>query len=92
VSPPNYEWLVWNGPADGWDEVGIRALLSMARYLSGSQGIQAKSDKEQVVLLLKGARFEIAGKGEKVFGEVAHWADVEVNNISKESVTLSRRK
>lgn len=89
---PNYEWLTWNGPADGWDEVGIRALLSMARYLTGSQGVEATSDKERVMLLLNNARFEIAGAGEKAFGDVANWADVEVKEISKDSVTLSRRR
>jgi hypothetical protein len=88
---PHYDWLTWNGSADGWDEVGTRALLSMTKYLTGSDSIEAISHKEQLTLKLEGARFEITGTSEKTFAEVAIWADVEIGKISKYSVTLLRR-
>jgi hypothetical protein len=91
ASAPTYEWLTWCGASDGWDEVGIRALLSMARYLTGAKSMRANVDNRQVTLLLESARFEIAEAGEKAFGEIATWADVEIKEISKKSLTLLRR-
>ncbi len=88
---PNFDWLTWVGPADGWDEVGTRALLTIAKYLTGSQTIQAVSHQKRLELKLEGARFEIAATTEKTFTEIAMWADIEIENISKYSIILSTR-
>lgn len=88
---PNFDWLTWTGPVDGWDEVGTRALLTMVRYLTGSQSIQAVSHLKRLTLKLEGARFEITATTEKTFTEIAIWADIEVENISKYSLILSAR-
>lgn len=90
-SAPVYDWLSWNGSPGDWDELGIRALLTMARHLSGSASIKATNTGKKLVLLLDKPRFPIVGAGEKIYVELAGWADVEILEIKQESLTISSR-
>lgn len=87
----NYEWLTWNGSRIGWDEVATRALLTMARYLSGSDSITVESKGGKLTMNLENPRFKIVDTSEKIFGELAIWADVEIEGIKDSTVTLSKR-
>ncbi|MBY3345377.1 restriction endonuclease [Rhizobium laguerreae] len=91
TTAPNYEWLSWSGSLAGWDDIGIRALLTMVRHLTGSKSIKADSTGKHLTLLLTDARFVIAGTGDRTFGELATWADVEIEEVSKNLVKISRR-
>jgi hypothetical protein len=88
---PSYKWLSWSGPWVGWDDAGLRALLTMARYLTGSAAINADCSGGEVSLLFGSPRFAIDGAGEKAFIEIASWSDAEVVEIAKDSIKLSSR-
>lgn len=91
TEPPAYDWLTWTGAADGWDEVGLRALLSMSKYLTGSKGITVEVSDESIVLSLDGSRFAAAVSSERILGEIANWVDVEVIEFSIKKIAFSRR-
>lgn len=88
---PSYKWLSWSGPWAGWDDAGMRALLTMARHLTGSASINVSCSHGEVLLLFESPRFVIDGAREKAFIEIATWSDVEIVEIAKESIKLSSR-
>lgn len=91
ASPPRYNWLSWAGPATCWDEVGLRALLTMARHITGSTSIIAHSDGSALTLSLTNSRFEVSEAAEKCFVELASWVDVEIVETSRVAIKISSR-
>jgi hypothetical protein len=91
VTPPNYEWLSWTGFSSDWDEVGLRALLTMTRYLTGSGSIKAECNGQELKLLLINPRFEVVGAAEKSFAELTSWVDVEIMEVSKDVIRVAHR-
>lgn len=89
---PIYEWLSWSGPCEGWDDAGIRALLTMARYLTSSTTINVDCSGAELLFRFEGPRFEINGVGETALIEVALWSDAEIVKIDPDCIKLSSRQ
>lgn len=88
---PSYKWLSWSGSWGDWDDAGMRAILTMARHLTGAASINADCSGGEVSIVLENPRFAIDGPGEKAFVEIASWSDAEVVTIAESSIKLSSR-
>ena len=89
--PPSYEWLSWLGSSTGWDEVGLRALLAMARYLTGAASISAESKGKNLSIFVESPRFSISDSAEKTLLHLATWVDVEVKELGDSVIRIERR-
>lgn len=86
-----FPWLSWSGPVDSWDEVGLRAFLTMSRYLFDADKITARSDRKVLTLEFAHSRLELNATSERTIKELSIWADVEVSEISKSKIIVSAR-
>ncbi|UVK37846.1 restriction endonuclease [Mesorhizobium sp. AR10] len=91
AAPPDFDWLRWTGPLENWEEVGIRSLLTMVRYITGSETVVARSEGASVELVFQEARFPVTPTGEKTLAAVALWANIELTSLSNEGAMLNKR-
>ena len=91
TSVPSYDWLTWIGDVGSWDDVGLRALLTIVRYITGSRSIDATSVANRLTLSLNDAQFPPSPSSERILSEIAVWSDVEIEQFSQNVVKVSAR-
>ncbi|ESZ66685.1 hypothetical protein X727_27000 [Mesorhizobium sp. L103C119B0] len=89
--PPDFEWLEWTGAANGWEDVGLRSLLTMMRYTSGSKNIVARAESGHLHMDMIHPRFALTPSTRKTLVEIALWANIEIVELSDESAVLQNR-
>lgn len=75
-SPP-YAWLSWSGDASLWEEVGLRAVLTQFRYVTGATTVQFDAGSMVAV----GARCPLNESALAILRQVAVAANIDIQGV-----------
>lgn len=92
-APPDYDWLTTSGYTGGWEEVGLRAVLSTILYMHHATAVEGTFDENRLKIKIDGSRWVPQHKAHEDLNTVASWSRIEVSAdvLSENSYTITQR-
>lgn len=88
---PEFDWLTWVGNVAPWEEIGLRAFLTMLRYITRADDLNVLGQDESAQIECRKARFPLDPSTMKTLVDIAQWADIELHAIDGATVQIEPR-
>lgn len=81
TAPPDYDWVKWQGPAAGWDSVGLRAILTTLRHYLTASELTVAGEDTRAVLTSTGHKLPATETTHRHLSEIAFWSNIEIESF-----------